>query len=110
MQSPRGLHRSEVAKLVKRVEKRLLLLPPRFDIEKDWNMMLELSGIPVQALRDGRRRSVSRRRGSITLCDAADTALQASSAKSEMPDGEAEFDTNKHGRQLLQHTCRACRR
>lgn len=45
MQSPRGLHRNEIVKLVKRVEKRLLLLPPRFDIESDWALMLELAGL-----------------------------------------------------------------
>ena len=87
MQSPRGLHRSEMARLVKRVEKRLLLLPPRFNLERDWKLMLELAGHQTGI---GRLDS-----GGLTRV--IDKTIHANKVKSEMPaSAAAEFDPDKH--------------
>eukprot|EP01043_Picozoa_sp_COSAG02_P075465 COSAG02_NODE_15576_length_1159_cov_1.053774_3_plen_135_part_00 len=89
MQSPRGLRRNEIVKLVKRVEKRLLLLPPRFNIESDWELMLELSGVQTGL---GSLDSAGLTR---TLRETVvKTAVNANKAKSETP--AAEIDADKY--------------
>lgn len=85
MQSPRGLHRSEMARLIKRVEKRLLLLPPRFNLERDWKLMLELAG----------HQSGIGRLDTGGLTRVIDKTVQANKVKSEMP-ASATAEPDKH--------------
>lgn len=93
MQSPRGLHRSEIQRLVKRVEKRLLLLPPRFAIDDDWKLMLELSGIHAGIGRldsGGLTRSVS------TAAEAAARTAKASADERQAPPDAVAGSDEKH--------------